>query len=46
MGIPDLPSHEMAFAVFTASTIAYWENGTGLGGRTIPPDPAPPRPSA
>jgi len=46
MGIPDLPPRQMAAAVFTASTIVYWENGTLLAGRSIPPDPAPPRPSA
>jgi hypothetical protein len=46
MGIPDLPPREMAAAVFTASTIVYWDNGTPLGGRTIRPDPAPPRPKA
>jgi hypothetical protein len=46
MGIPDLPPRQMAAAVFTASTIVYWENGTRLASRSIPPDPAPPRPSA
>jgi len=40
------PPRQMAAAVFTASTIVYWENGTLLAGRSIPPDPAPPRPSA
>jgi hypothetical protein len=46
MGIPGLPPPQMATAVFTASTIVYWENGTRRAGRSIPPDPAPPRPSA
>jgi len=46
MGIPDLPPRQMAAAVFTASAIVYWENGTRLASRSIPPEPAPPRPSA
>jgi hypothetical protein len=46
MGIPDLPPRQMADAVFTASAIVYWETGTRLASRSIPPDPAPPRPSA
>src|SRR6267378_3113634 len=46
MGIPDLPPRQMAAAVFTASAIVYWETGTRLASRSIPPDPGPPRPSA
>jgi hypothetical protein len=46
MGIPDLPPRQMAAAVCTASTIVYWETGTRLASRSIPPDPAPPRPGA
>jgi hypothetical protein len=46
MGTPDVPPRQMAAAVFTASTIVYWETGTRLASRSIPPDPAPPRPGA
>jgi hypothetical protein len=46
MGIPDLPPRQMAEAVLTASTIVYWDNGARLASRSIPPDPAPPRPGA
>ena len=46
MGVPNLPPSQTAGAVFTASTIVYWENGTRLPSRSIPPEPAPPRPSA
>jgi hypothetical protein len=46
MGIPGLPPPQMAAAVFMTSTIVYWESGTRRAGRSIPPDPAPPRPGA
>src|SRR5207249_897700 len=38
MGIPGLPPPQMAAAVFTASTIVYWENGRRLASRSIPPE--------
>jgi hypothetical protein len=45
--IPDLPSRTfLGVAPFTATPVSYWEIRVFLSGRSIAPDPAPPRISA
>lgn len=44
VAIPDLPRRFFsAVAPLTASKVAYWDSSGGIAGRTIPPDPIPPR---
>jgi hypothetical protein len=44
VAIPDLPPRFFsAIAPLTAAKVAYWNRGSGIAGRTIPPDPIPPR---
>jgi hypothetical protein len=44
VAIPDLPPRFFsAIAPLTAAKVAYWDHGSGIAGRTIPPDPIPPR---
>lgn len=47
VAIPDLPPRPVSSIVpLTASTIAYWSSVVAISGRSITPDPAPPRFSA
>jgi hypothetical protein len=47
VAIPDLPPRFFSMIVpMTTAKVAYWDRGTGIAGRTIPPDPIPPRLSA
>jgi hypothetical protein len=43
VAIPDLPPRFSAVAPLTVAKVAYWDRGSGIAGRTIPPDPIPPR---
>lgn len=44
VAIPDLPPRFFAAATpLTAAKVAYWDSSSGIAGRTIPPDPIPPR---
>jgi hypothetical protein len=47
IAIPDLPPRTVLAATFFAGTsVSYWETEVCLNGRSIRPDPAPPRTSA
>ena len=40
-GLP--PRTSLTEAAFSAKTVTWWETGTALSGRSIAPDPGPPR---
>ena len=47
VAIPDLsPRALSSIAPITATAVAYWSGGVTISGRSITPDPAPPRLSA
>lgn len=47
VAIPDLPPRFFSATVpMTAAKVAYWDRGSGIAGRTIPPDLIPPIRSA
>ena len=47
IAIPGLPPRPpMTLAPIAVAKIAYWHRGAAIAGRTIPPDPIPPRPAA
>ena len=47
IAIPDLPPRTaLAATFFTSARVSYWETQAWLNGRSIRPDPAPPRTSA
>lgn len=47
VAVPDLPPRSFSvLAPVMAAKVAYWDRGTGFAGRTIPPDPIPPRRTA
>ena len=47
MAIPDLPPRTaLGMVPFSVTPVSYWEIGVSLSGRSIAPDPAPPRTSA
>jgi hypothetical protein len=42
--VADLPPHTfITIAGFAVEAVTYWETGVSLSGRSIVPDPAPPR---
>ena len=44
VAIPDLPPHPLSsLTPLTATTVAYWGSGVIISGRSITPDPIPPR---
>lgn len=46
IAISDLPHNPVAVILCIALPVAYWDTGLRLAGRSIRPDPAPPRSSA
>jgi hypothetical protein len=44
VALPDLPPRPLSSLIpLTATTVAYWEGGNTISGRSIAPDTAPPR---
>jgi hypothetical protein len=44
VAVPDLPPRlSMTLAPMSVGRIAYWDRSEAISGRTIPPDPIPPR---
>lgn len=47
IAVPNLPPPFFTAAPpLTAAKVAYWDHGSGIMGRTVPPDPIPPRRNA
>jgi hypothetical protein len=46
LAIPDLARAPVVVVPYTALPVVYWDTDLRLTGRSIRPDPAPPRPSA